>query len=129
MWKENSQKLPLPLRTPGYAPAKMIPVASGKYTLFYEKNFHQKMSLKNPNSLKKVKKSLASSGWAEIIKNTDFFHFSYLIFSSVFIINGSTILFSKHGNIKRWKRWVMSVVCCYKQVFFIFFFNKIIEQK
>ena len=31
--------------------------------------------------------------------------FSYLNFFSVFIINGSTILFCKRGKIKRWKRW------------------------
>ena len=42
--------------------------------------------------------------------------FSYLKFFAVFIINGSTILFSKNGKIKRWKRGVMYVVHCYKQV-------------
>ena len=42
--------------------------------------------------------------------------FSYLKFFAVFIINGSTILFSKNGKIERWKRWVMYVVHCYKQV-------------
>ena len=35
--------------------------------------------------------------------------FFCLKFSSVFIINGSTILFSKHGKIKRWKSFIVSI--------------------
>ena len=39
--------------------------------------------------------------------------FSYLKFFSAFIINASTILFSKHGTIKAQKRSVIWVVCCW----------------
>ena len=79
------------------------------------------MSLKNPKTSRKCyKKSPASNVWAVLFKNAYFFwsylkvtewskckHFTYLKIFSVFIINGSTILFSKHGKIKTWKRWVM----------------------
>ena len=60
-----------------------------------------------------LRKSPASIVWAAILQNADFFYsalkvkklskssiFSYLKFFSVFIVNGSTILFSKHGKIR-----------------------------
>ena len=46
----------------------------------------------------------------------DFGIFSYLKFLSVFIINGSATCLITHGKIKRWKRLVMWVAYCYKQV-------------
>ena len=71
-------------------------------SFFNKKHFYKKMSLKNPQ---------ASNAWAAIFKNADFsqaslkhwayFSIFYLKFLSVFIINASTILFSKHGKIKR----------------------------
>ena len=33
--------------------------------------------------------------------------FSYLKFFCVFVINANTIHFSKHGKVKRQKRWVI----------------------
>ena len=82
------------------------------------------MSLKKPQNLKKMlRKFPASNGWVAVFKKSDFSesslkvtklskfqHFSsYLKFFSVIIINGGTILFSKHGKINRWKRWLVSV--------------------
>ena len=74
-----------------------------------------------------LRKSPASNAWAAIVKNTDFsknfkknlgvtkfskflHFFSYLKFFCVFIINASTILFSKYGKIERWNHWVIEVI-------------------
>ena len=71
------------------------------FSFFFKDNFfYQKISLKNPKNLKKMLRNFpASNVWWPIFKKRWLF--------LVFIITGSTILFSKHGKIKWWKRWVM----------------------
>ena len=66
------------------------------------------MRLKNSKTLRlqeNDKKISSLKSWAATFKNA-FEHFFLLKFFPVFITDDSTILFSKHGNIKRWKRWV-----------------------
>ena len=51
-----------------------------------------------------LRKFPASNVLAAIFKNAEFFLFEFLF---IFIINGITILFSKHGKIERWKRLLL----------------------
>ena len=83
------------------------------HTLLYKKKFYKKFSLKTPKTLKYLKKSPASNAWAAILKNDEisslkvikWFSIFYLKFLTVLLINGSSILFTKHGKIKRRKLW------------------------
>ena len=76
------------------------PSVSGFWTTcFLYKTFCKKMSLKNSKKLKKILRNFPGSNALAL----------FLTFFSVFIINSSIILFSKHGNVKRWKHWLVSV--------------------
>ena len=85
------------------------------------------MSLKNPKILKKMlRKSPASNTWAAICKDADFSvnslkvtkltkyqHFSSLKFSSVFIINISTVIFDvscEVGHTCQYISWKMRFI-------------------
>ena len=84
-----------------------------KGTRFYKKNFYKKMNLKNRKTLIKCYENLQPKKPEMqffkklIFPRAQFGFFSYLKLFSVFVINGSTILFSKHRKIKRRKHWVM----------------------
>ena len=71
------------------------------YTFFYKKTFYKKINLKHPETLRKLEENLQPQMCElqflkTLVKNAD----SYLIFFSVFIINGSTILFIKHAKVE-----------------------------
>ena len=91
----------------------LTPSFMGIHTLLYKKKFYKKFSLKTPKTLKYLKKSPASNAWAAILKNDEissikvikWFSIFYLKFLTVLLINGSSILFTKHGKIKRRKLW------------------------
>ena len=71
------------------------------------------MSLQDPKTFKKCSENLQPQvpgllylkmlDFPRALKKIKQIFFSYLKFFSAFIVNGSTIVFSKHGKIKRWK--------------------------
>ena len=74
-----------------------------KYTVFYKKNFHKKMSLRNPQTLRKCQENLKSqTSELQISKNDGFFlsslkvtkFFANLKFFSVIIIKKMTFIVS-----------------------------------
>ena len=85
-------------------PRKTVFQAMLKYTFFYKKNFHKKMSLRNPKTLRNCQENLKSqTSELQISKNDGFFlsslkvtklnkFFANLKFFSVIIIKKMTFI-------------------------------------